>query len=74
MKVDIKEYKKQLKHEEKQFEKQRQDKLKEELKNKRKGDNLEANKLILDERRRRAEKKKINEIKKIAARISKMKT
>ena len=71
MKIEeYKEYKKQLKHEEKQFEKERRNKLKEELKNKRKGENLEANKLKLSERRKQAEAKKINEINKLLMKMN----
>ena len=71
MKIEeYKEYKKQLKHEEKQFEKERRNKLKEELKNKRKGENLQANTLKLNERKQRAEAKQINEINKLLMKMN----
>jgi len=69
MKFDIKDYHKILEKEAREQQKQRRNKLKEELKNKRKGEKLEANKIILDKRRQEAEHKQFNEI---TARISKM--
>lgn len=69
MKFDIKDYHKILEKEAREQQKQRRNKLKEELKHKRKGEELEANKLKLNKRRQEAEQKKINEI---TARISKM--